>query len=158
MITSDHTLLISNPFSLQRPFGYLWFDIFLFNLYITPNRNSTLLMTVMLIAFTYWGWIKMSVAEKCRLLWPYTGFVFNRVETKGGSVLYFSQDKAIPIKYFVSHRPTDPFFWKSKKNKIPESLVKKQYFNLQAHDLVLLTPIVLNYHRYFVFVAFLDIW
>ena len=23
--------------------------------------------------------------------------------------------KAIPIKYFVSHRPTDPFFWKSKK-------------------------------------------
>ena len=34
---------------------------------------------------------------------------------------------------------------------------KKKYFNLQAHDLVLLTPIVLNYHRYFGFVAFLDI-
>ena len=33
------------------------------------------------------------VAKKCRLLWTYTGFVFNRVETKGGSVLYFSQDK-----------------------------------------------------------------
>ena len=24
-------------------------------------------------------------------------------------------DKAILIKCFVSHRPTDPFFWKSKK-------------------------------------------
>ena len=87
MITRDHTLLISNPFSLQRPFGYLLFDIFLFNLYITANRDSTLLMTVMLMAFTYSGWIKMSVAKKCRLLWTYTGFVFNRVETKGGSVL-----------------------------------------------------------------------
>ena len=53
MITRDHTLLISNPFSLQRPFGYLLFDIFLFNLYITANRDSTLLMTVMLMAFTY---------------------------------------------------------------------------------------------------------
>ena len=32
MITRDHTLLISNPFSLQRPFGrHLLFDIFLFN-------------------------------------------------------------------------------------------------------------------------------
>ena len=55
MITRDHTLLISNPFSLQRPFGYLLFDIFLFNLYITANRDSTLLMTVMLMAFTYLG-------------------------------------------------------------------------------------------------------
>ena len=61
--------------------------------------------------------------------------------------------KAIPIKCFVSHRPTDPFFRKVKK-KIQNQL----YFNLQAHDLVLLSPIVLNYHRYFVFVAFLDIW
>ena len=52
MITRDHTLLISNPFSLQRPFGYLLFDIFLFNLYITANRDLTLLMMVMLIAFT----------------------------------------------------------------------------------------------------------
>ena len=35
--------------------------------------------------------------------------------------------KAIPIKCLVSHRTTDPFFWKSKKKKkIPESLVKKQ--------------------------------
>ena len=31
MIARDHTLLISNPFSLQRPFGHLLFDIFLFN-------------------------------------------------------------------------------------------------------------------------------
>ena len=53
MITRDHTLLISNPFSLQRPFGYLLFAIFLFNLYIMANRDSTLLMTVMLMAFTY---------------------------------------------------------------------------------------------------------
>ena len=53
MITRDHTLLIPNPFSLQRPFGYLLFDLLLFNLYITENRESTLLMTVMLMAFTY---------------------------------------------------------------------------------------------------------
>ena len=53
MITRDHMLLISNPFSLQRQFGSLLFDIFLFNLYITANRDSTLLMTVMLMAFTY---------------------------------------------------------------------------------------------------------
>ena len=46
-----------------------------------------------------------------------------------------------------------------KKKKLPESLVKKQVnLNWQAHDLVLLTPIVLNYHRYFIFVAFLDNW
>ena len=38
---------------------------------------------------------------------------------------YFSS-KAIPIKCFVSHRATDPFFWKSQKKKNPESLVKKQ--------------------------------
>ena len=31
MIARDHTLLISNPFSLQKPFGHLLFDIFLFN-------------------------------------------------------------------------------------------------------------------------------
>ena len=31
MIARDHTLLISNPFSLQEPFGHLLFDIFLFN-------------------------------------------------------------------------------------------------------------------------------
>ena len=53
VITRNYTLLISNPFWLQRPFGYLLFDIFLFNLYITANRDSTLLMTVMLMAFTY---------------------------------------------------------------------------------------------------------
>ena len=33
MITRDHMLYISNPFSLQRPFGSLLFDIFLFNMY-----------------------------------------------------------------------------------------------------------------------------
>ena len=52
---------------------------------------------------------------------------------------------AIPITCFVSHaiaRPTH-FFGKVKK-KNSESLVKlrSKYFTLQAHDLVLLTPIV----------------
>ena len=63
--------------------------------------------------------------------------------------------------YSGYHRPTDPYFWKSKKKKkkkVLESRVKKQVLYLQAHDLVLLTPVVLNYYRYFVFVAFLDIW
>ena len=31
----------------------------------------------------------------------------------------FDTVKAIPIKCFVSYRPTYPFFWKSKKKKIP---------------------------------------
>ena len=52
------------------------------------------------------------------------------------------------FRFPSTDRPTH-FFGKVKK---------KKYFNLQAHDLVLLTPIVLNYHRYFGFVAFLDIW
>ena len=45
---------------------------------------------------------------------------------------HWNWTKAIPIKCFVSHRPTDPFLWKSKKKKskkkkkIPESLVKKE--------------------------------
>ena len=48
---------------------------------------------------------------------------------------------------------------KSKEKKFQNHLKRSKYFNyLQAHDLVLLTPIVLNYHQYFVFVAFLDIW
>ena len=37
------------------------------------------------------------VAKKCRLLWTCTGFVFNRVETKGGSVLYFVQAKSMRL-------------------------------------------------------------
>ena len=55
VITRDPTLLISNPFSLQRPFGsHLLFDILLFNCILyTANRDSTLLMTVMLTVFTY---------------------------------------------------------------------------------------------------------
>ena len=61
--------------------------------------------------------------------------------------------KAIPIKCFVSHHPTDPFFWKSEK-KIQNHLWRSKFFSLQAQDLVLLTPIVLNSRRYFVFVAF----
>ena len=98
MITRDHTLLISNPFSLQRPFGsHLLFDILLFNCILyTANRDSTLLMTVMLTVFTYLSWIKRlftCLAKKCRLLWTCIRFVFNRAETKGGSVLCFSQDK-----------------------------------------------------------------
>ena len=41
---------------------------------------------------------------------------------------FFYHSKAIPIKCFVSDRPTDPFFGKvnNNKKKIPESLVKKQ--------------------------------
>ena len=50
-------------------------------------------------------------------------------------------DKAIPIKCFVSHRPTDPFFSKSKKKKNRFTSQRSEYFNLQARDLVLLTAI-----------------
>ena len=57
--------------------------------------------------------------------------------------------------------PDRPIFWKSKKKKekkFQNHLQRSKYFNLQAHDLVLLTATVLNYRRCFVFVAFLDIW
>ena len=52
--------------------------------------------------------------------------------------------------------PDRPIFLEKWK-KIQNHLQKSKYFSLQAHDLVLLTAIVLNYHRYFVFVAVLDI-
>ncbi len=55
--------------------------------------------------------------------------------------------------------PDRPIFLKKKKKKKNQNhLWKSKYFSLQAHDIALLTPIVLNYHRYFVFVAVLDIW
>ena len=54
--------------------------------------------------------------------------------------------------------PDQPIFSEKKKKKIQNHLYRSKYFRLEAHDLVLLTPIVLNYHRYFIFVAFLDIW
>ena len=41
-------------------------------------------------------------------------------------VLESTSVKAIPIKCFVSHRPTDPCLWKSKIKQNSESLVKKQ--------------------------------
>ena len=44
-----------------------------------------------------------------------------------------------------------------RKQNVIETYFGEKENNLQAHDLVLLIPIVLNYHRYFVFGAFLDI-
>ena len=41
MIARDHTLLISDPFLLQRPFGHLLFDIFLFNCILRQTGTST---------------------------------------------------------------------------------------------------------------------
>ena len=68
--------------------------------------------------------------------------------------------EAIPIKCFVSHRPTDPFFGTVKKKKKNYRITCKEASTLIYKHTILsliLTPIVLNYHRYFVFVAFLDI-
>ena len=53
--------------------------------------------------------------------------------------------------------PDRPIFLEKKKIRIT-CKEASTFISLQASDLVLLTPIVLNYHRYFVFVAFLDIW
>ena len=53
-------------------------------------------------------------------------------------------------------RPTH--FWKSKTKKFRITCKEATTLVYKAHDLVLLTPIVLNYHQYFDFVAFLDIW
>ena len=55
------------------------------------------------------------------------------------NVMCYNCRKAIPIKCFISHRPTDPFVLKSKKKKNQDSLAK----DLQAHDLVLLTTIAM---------------
>ena len=78
-------------------------------------------------------------------------------ETPHGQENNVSQLSGHPNLMLRFPSPDRPIFWKSQKKKIPESLIKKQVLFLQAHDLVLLTPIVLNYHRYFVFVALLDV-
>ena len=45
--------------------------------------------------------------------------------------------KAIPIKCFVSHRPTDPFFSKSKKKKnIQDSLAKEANTLIYKHTIL----------------------
>ena len=59
-----------------------------------------------------------------------------------------------PHKMFCFPSPDRPIFL----GKVKKKKFRRKYFSLQAHDLVLLTPIVLNYHRHFVCVAFLDIW
>ena len=54
---------------------------------------------------------------------------------------------------FPCHRPTDrPMFLEKRKKKNSESLVeiRSKYFTLQAHDLVLLTPIVTPRNQAFV--------
>ena len=40
----------------------------------------------------------------------------------------FHRDFAIPIKCFVSHYPTDPFFWKSEKKNLPRE-ARSEYSN-----------------------------
>ena len=58
---------------------------------------------------------------------PSNGLLSGRTrQNEGQSNFSTLFSKAIPIKCFVSHRPTDPSFWKSKKRKNSESLVKKQ--------------------------------
>ena len=57
------------------------------------------------------------------------------------SLNVYKFNKAIPIKCFVSHRPIDPFFSKSKKKEFQIRKEVKEASNLQAHDLVLLTTI-----------------
>ena len=43
--------------------------------------------------------------------------------------------KAIPIKGFVSHRPTDPIFLKSKKKKnVPDLLLEKRIFKYKEYQ------------------------
>ena len=67
----------------------------------------------------------------------------------------WSEAKASPIKCFVSHRPTDPFFWKLSKTKIKITCKEAStlVYNTSTRSCLINTN-----HRYFVFVAFLDIW
>ena len=55
---------------------------------------------------------------------------------------------------FPIARPTHFFGKVKKKKKFQNHSQRSKYFNLQAHDLVLLTPIVLNYHRCFLWSLF----
>ena len=97
-----------------------------------------------------------SVWNGC-VLQVYQSFLSQQINA--GSKSTSISNKVIPIKCFFSHRPTDPFFFGNvKKKKHQNHLWRSMYFSLQAHDIVLFTSTVLNYHRYFVFVAFLDIW
>ena len=67
----------------------------------------------------------------------------------------WSEAKASPIKCFVSHRPTDPFFWKLSKTKIK---ITCKETNTLVNNTSSRSYLINTNHRYFVFVAFLDIW
>ena len=83
MTTRDHTLLVSNPFSQQRPFGrHLLFEIFLFNCILRQTGTRHFRWRLC------WWYLFTEVesracshncSKKCRLLWTCTGFVFNHV-------------------------------------------------------------------------------
>ena len=77
--------------------------------------------------------------------WPFVLSRFHRVTSLCIYTPSYVPEKdkfpqAIPIKCcLVSHRPTDPFFSKSKNKIIPDSSSLNSVLNLQAHNLVLLT-------------------
>ena len=89
MITRDHTLLIHQSIFATKtvwPF-VVWHFAFQFVYYGKQWLDT------FDDGYVDGIYLLRPVAKKCRLLWTYTRFVFNRVETKGGSVLCFSQDK-----------------------------------------------------------------
>ena len=89
MITRDHTLLIHQSIFATKtiwPF-VVWHFAFQFVYYGKQWLDT------FDDGYVDGIYLLRPVAKKCRLLWTYTRFVFNRVETKGGSVLYFRQDK-----------------------------------------------------------------
>jgi len=66
-----------------------------------------------------------------------------RVPKGNGAISIFNGRK------FLIARPTYFLGGKSKKKllkKIQNDLQRRKYFNLQAHDLVLVAPIILNYY------------
>ena len=68
MITRDHTLLISNPFSLYRPFGHLLFDIIFLIAYYGKQGLDALddgYVDYLLTAKLNQESVHISVAKKC---------------------------------------------------------------------------------------------
>ena len=68
MITRDHTLLISNPLSLYRPFGYLLFDIIVLIAYYGKKGLDALddsYVDYLLTAKLNQESVHISVAKKC---------------------------------------------------------------------------------------------
>ena len=74
---------------------------------LSINSKKTKVMILHKRAKNVWSLIFISTCEPIEFVQSYT-YLGTLISLTGNFSLVF--DKAIPIKCFVSHRPTDPFF------------------------------------------------